>query len=164
MHLMMEEHGDRAGVVADLDRKSRWCLWTTAWLRCLKSGGLDEDSLYDDPPDSGLAGGWWWRGCCRLTMGDTSTTSVVTDDWRRMVGETVPVGRVSAAVTARLAKKILREVWSASVNDCWRSKWQSYRWILLLLLLNFMVRTDRHSPTGFLVHCSAQTSPLFVVE
>jgi len=26
-----------------------------------------------------------------------------------------------------------------------------------------MVRTDRPSPTGFLVHCSAQTSPLVVV-
>jgi len=33
-----------------------------------------------------------------------------------------------------------------------------------LVSLNFMVRTDRHSPAGFLVRCSAQTSPLFVVE
>jgi len=30
--------------------------------------------------------------------------------------------------------------------------------------LSYMVRTDRRSPTGFLVRCSAQTSPLFVVE
>jgi len=30
--------------------------------------------------------------------------------------------------------------------------------------LNFMVWTDRRSPTGFLVRCSDQTSPLFVVE
>jgi len=27
-----------------------------------------------------------------------------------------------------------------------------------------MARTDRRSPLGFLVRCSAQTSPLFVVE
>jgi len=30
--------------------------------------------------------------------------------------------------------------------------------------LNFMARTDRRSPTGFLVRCSAQTSPLFIIE
>jgi len=27
-----------------------------------------------------------------------------------------------------------------------------------------MIRTDRRSPTGFLVRFSAQTSPLFIVE
>jgi len=27
-----------------------------------------------------------------------------------------------------------------------------------------MAKTDRRSPTGFLVHCSAQTSPLLIVD
>jgi len=35
---------------------------------------------------------------------------------------------------------------------------------LKLVSLNFMVRTDRRSPEGFLVRCSAQTSPSLVVE
>jgi len=37
-----------------------------------------------------------------------------------------------------------------------------YKYIYIFVL-NFMFRTDRRSPTGFLVRW-AQTSPLFVVE
>jgi len=36
--------------------------------------------------------------------------------------------------------------------------------LLMFVCLNFMARTDRRDPTGFLVHSSAQTSPLFVFE
>jgi len=34
----------------------------------------------------------------------------------------------------------------------------------LFVCLSYVAKTDRLSPTGFLVGCSAQTSPLFVVE
>jgi len=43
---------------------------------------------------------------------------------------------------------------------CWCLEWYEYYYSYL----NFMVRTDRRSPTGFLVRCSPQTSPFFVVE
>jgi len=40
----------------------------------------------------------------------------------------------------------------------------SYSARLLVSSLSFMVRTDRRSPAGFLVRCSAQASALFVVK
>jgi len=36
--------------------------------------------------------------------------------------------------------------------------------IIIIIIWNFMVWTDRHIPAGFMVRCSAQTSPLFVAE
>jgi len=38
------------------------------------------------------------------------------------------------------------------------------RLINLFVYLNHMAIADRRSPTGFLARCSAQTSPLFIVE
>jgi len=38
-------------------------------------------------------------------------------------------------------------------------------WVMFLIFKkNLMARTDRRSPAGFLVRCSAQTSRLFIVE
>jgi len=56
-------------------------------------------------------------------------------------------------------------------SKCLGPPYQLYAGTILVVVLfiihyylNFIVRTDRRSPTGILVRCSAQTSPLFIVE